>query len=64
VLGVKINGSRVLDSLKGSMIGSKRSEDEEDDGCCESEPSSDVELKEYLVNSGVALEDEEEQKEE
>jgi hypothetical protein len=57
-----MNGSRVLDSLKGSMVGSKRSEDEEDDGCCESQPSSDDELKEYLVNSGVALEDEEEQK--
>ena len=57
-----MNGSRVLDSLKGSMVGSKRSEDEEDDRCCESQPSSDDELKEYLVNSGVALEDEEEQK--
>ena len=57
-----MNGSRVLDSLKGSMLGSKRSEDE--DGCGESEPSSDDELKEYLVNSGVALEDEEEQKQE
>lgn len=59
---MKMNGSRVLDSLKGSMVGSKRSEDEEDDRCCESQPSSDDELKEYLVNSGVALEDEEEQK--
>ena len=57
-----MNGSRVLDSLKGSMLGSKRSQDEEDGGCCESQPSSDDELKEYLVNSGVALEDEEEQK--
>ena len=55
-----MNGSRVLDSLKGSMVGSKRSEDEEDGGCCESQASSDDELKEYLVNSGVALEDEEE----
>lgn len=56
-----MNGSRVLDSLKGSMLGSKQSEEEED-GCGESEPSSDDELKEYLVNSGVALEDEEEEK--
>lgn len=60
-----MGGSRVLESLKGSLLSSKQSEDDEerdDDGCCESQPSSGDELREYLVNSGDELEDEDAKK--